>query len=152
MENKETVIPTKEKDLEVKDDNPSTFINENLWLKFLFKFLGYFTYVCATSIIMVPIIGWSWVAFVIGLRTIVLPLVWSALDAQSRNKEIQARLELENKIEENKDIIDELKQVVSEQKIEINVVKTDLDAKCIELEANRKALDTTKIEGEITPE
>ena len=135
----------------IPDDNPTTFINENLWKKFGFKFLGYLVYVASTSILLVPWIGWDWGMFIAGLRTIILPLIWSTLDAQARNKEIQAQLNQEAELkakqveydkqkEENQKIIDALQDKVIEQRITIAQVKAELDVKCAVLAANKDAL------------
>jgi len=155
----ETTIPSKEKDEmdNVPDGNPTTFINENLWKKFFFKLIAYIVYVVGNSIAVTALLSieWTWATFVIGLQTIILPLVWSTLDAQARNNEIQAKLikdqELktakeswEKDLVKNAKLVDDLKNKVMNQRIEIAEAKVLLDAKCTELAANKNATEVAK--------
>jgi len=134
-----------------KDENEKTWINESLWKKVAFKIIGYFVYVVGTSMITVPFIGWDMSAFLTGLKIIILPIVWSALDAQSRNREIQERLENEERLEvekktwslEEKALKDEiatLTRSVNEKQLEVFRIKAELDAACKTAAANEEAL------------
>jgi membrane protein insertase Oxa1/YidC/SpoIIIJ len=141
-DNPETKVPSKENnEMKVKDDNPDTFLNENLWKKFAFKFLSYLFYIIGQSIVLVPFLGWSWTIFITGLTSIIMPLVWSTLDAQARNKEIQlefkAKQEMEAKVAE---WATEKDALVSE----LEEVRKELNDKCITLAANEKALEIVK--------
>ena len=142
MEREEISVPSKEKNgLEVEDDNPGTFINEPLWRKFAFKFLAYLLYVIGQAIIVVPSIGWSNTVFLTGCTTIIMPLVWSTLDAQARNKEIQAKIKSDLLMAKEKSAWESEKEAME---AEIEIVKSELNTRCIELAANQIALDRVK--------
>lgn len=138
-------------DLEkTRDSNRKTWINEDLWKKVIFKVIGYMVYIVGTSLITVPFIGWSWTAFLTGCQVIILPIIWSAFDAQARNREIQDRLDNEERLEKEKkqweskqdkmmDKISNLKDVVSNKQREVYELKSELNAKCELVEALKNA-------------
>jgi len=149
--NEDQAPPTRD-ELVVPDDNQKTFINENLWKKFAFKFLAYLIYTVAMSIIILDwVVGWSWPKFFYGFQFMILPLVWQTLDAQSRNKEIQAKLKADADLAAAKDAAEDAKderanveiQLKSTQ-LELDIVRRQLDDTTKTLLANRDALTTAK--------
>jgi membrane protein insertase Oxa1/YidC/SpoIIIJ len=140
--------PAKDNMDEVKDSNQKTFVNENLWMKFAFKLLSYLVYTIAMSIILNDVfdgnIGWSWGKFVYGLQFMILPLVWQTLDAQARNKEIQAKLDADALLSSAQDELQNVQDQKKDLEIEVAKVKAELDTKCTELAANQQALDRAK--------
>lgn len=100
----EEKIPKTKEDFEEPDDNPNSFINEALWKKVLFKVLGYFVYVVGISIMIDEMsnIMFNWVKFTTGVTAIILPVIWGALDAQARNREIQEKIQNEKAIEKSR--------------------------------------------------
>lgn len=140
------------------DDNLETFLNENLWKKVAFKLIGYLAWVIGSSFIIVPAIGWDWSAFLIGLRMTILPILWAASDAQSRNREIQQHLERDaelaeerkafnQKLEKQEEEIYSLKDRVAEKQLKIYELKARLDAACQTYDANNTALQEAEKRG-----
>ena len=93
-------LPKEDESLITKDTNPETFINEDLWKKVLFKTVGYLIYAFAMAIVTDGMLGFNVNKFFVGIQVMVLPIVWSAMDLQARNKEIQKNLENEKRLEE----------------------------------------------------
>ena len=150
IKNIEEKIGNDKEDIEnTKDDNRATFINEPLWKKVIFKVLGYLAYI--VGLVLANPTNWLQILS-IGFSMTILPIIWSALDAQSRNKEIQERIENEEKLESEKtvwtirekvltDEVSQLKTMVGDKKIEIIQIKSDLDLACSTLAANKIAFE-----------
>jgi G:T/U-mismatch repair DNA glycosylase len=47
-------------------------------------------------------IMFNWVKFTTGVTAIILPVIWGALDAQARNREIQEKIQNEKAIEKSR--------------------------------------------------
>jgi hypothetical protein len=148
MEKPEEKVPRFDKSVETKDKTPHTWINEALWKKVFFKVLANFVYVLGLAIITSGSVGFDFNKFITGLQVIILPVIWSALDAQARNKEIQERIASDealakakavadkNKIESDKEIA-KLKKSAEDKHLEIYRLKAVLMAKT----DNANALD-----------
>lgn len=124
----------------IHDDTPHTFINENLWKKFAFKLFSYLTYATFLAIVTEPLIGFLWGKFIYGLQFIVMPLVWQSLDAQARNKEIQAKLKADVEQAKLRAELKATNDANNELKIQVAMVKQELDDKCAEMIANTMAV------------
>ena len=95
--------PRKDKEgfSKIEDENPKTWINENLWKVFLFKLFAYSAPVIAGSVIIIEdtVTGFSFGKFLWGISMIVIPLFSSASDAQANNRRNQERIKAEEKRE-----------------------------------------------------
>ena len=147
----EEKVPRYDKSVEAKDSNPNTWMNEDLWKKVFFKILANLVYVLGLAIMTNGAVGFDFNKFISGLQVIILPVIWSALDAQARNKEIQERIASDealtkakaiadkNKIESDK-IIATLKKQSEEKQLEIYRLKAVLMARTDNTEALTEAV------------
>jgi hypothetical protein len=151
VEEPEVAVPRYDDSVETKDEKPGTFINEALWRKVFFKILANFVYVLGLAVITDGIVAFDFTKFITGLQVIILPIIWSALDAQSRNKEIQDRMASDlamkaeravyEKQKNEADVqIAELKSNAEEKQLEIYRLKAVLMAKTDNVEAMNAAV------------
>lgn len=149
---KEKLAGDREQLAAVEDETPETWINEELWKKVFFKGLGYLAWILGGAIITVGGLGFDSISFWIGVKMMILPLIWSAFEAQADKKENQRRLkELVERKQENKAHKEELDQLDTEndrlkeeilkKDEELYRVRADLDAKCTNVEVLRNSIE-----------
>ncbi|MBD3407850.1 MAG: hypothetical protein GF411_17150 [Candidatus Lokiarchaeota archaeon] len=147
----EDKVPRFDESVVTKDEKPHTWLNEELWKKIFFKVLANLVYVVGLAIITDGIVGFDTNKFITGLQVIILPIIWSGLDAQSRNKEIQARIASDEALEKAKILaqkekqksdkaIAQLKKEAENKQLEIYRLKAVLMAKTDNVEALDEAV------------
>jgi hypothetical protein len=138
-------------DLEnTKDENPKTFVNEALWRKVFWKVLAYMAQIVALCMVLTDPTE-MWKKFVWGCSFMILPIIYSALDVQSRNSENQERLRSDTAMtllqsaaaareKEVREKLDAAEEELKEKEIELFKVKLELDLKSQNIEANKAAV------------
>lgn len=135
-----------------EDESPETFINEKLWQKVVFKLLGYLAWIFAASLIVTGTPGVDTNALLIGVKMMILPLIWSAFEAQAMNRENQKRLkEVKKRQEENLAHNEELKNLdrknealkeeIYKKKEELFQVRAELNAKAENVQVLKESIE-----------
>lgn len=137
----------------IKDRNPGTFINEELWKVFLFRLFAYVAPIVAGSIVVVgeSVAGFSFSKFLWGVTLIVIPLFAAASEAQANNRrnqirisEEEKRISLEKRYTDKIDNLDvqneKLRKQLDEKWRENYLLQGQLDAKATQTEALTEAI------------
>jgi hypothetical protein len=133
------------------DETPGSFINEALWRKVFWKALSYLVQIIALCTVTDGAITFNLVKFVWGCSFMLLPIIYSGLDVQSRNKENQERLKADKelklqesaadaRLKDSNDKLQAAEKELKEKEIELFKVKLELDLKTQNIAANQAAI------------